>query len=372
MMLKSVFIIAIVAVAMIGIMVPNVFAVEENVTIEGNLNPFNRSEEVYVVKVNPSNEHRDITFSIYGSDGVIFSKTSFIKSSGSYENFFVKFFPPLFEDNMKYTIEVIGDGLVGRQIITIGQEFASYQSEPLPNDKFQSEESAAAEQAAAEQAAAEQAAAEQAAAEQAAAEQAAAEQAAARAAEARAAEARAAEARAAEARAAEARAAEARAAEDAVNSILLVIFVTLTIFLLVLFIKRKTNNNKTNNNKKSNNSSSSSQNKNNRGQIFCNNCGSRMLGSSYFCNNCGNSSSDKKTHNDNPHNPYENNLQYCYDILEVNPNATPQEIKTARNRLALQWHPDKHRSLDRKVMAEKETKKINAAYAELRKAGKVS
>ncbi len=336
MMLKSVFIIAIVAVAMIGIMVPNVFAVEENVTIEGNLNPFNRSEELYVVKVNPSNEHRDITFSIYGSDGVIFSKTSFIKSSGSYENFFVKFFPPLFEDNMRYTIEVIGDGLVGRQIITVGQEFTSYQSEPLPNDKFQSEESAAVD-AAAEQAAAEQA-----------------------------------EARAAEARAAEARAAEARAAEDAVNSILLVIFVTLTIFLLVLFIKRKTNNNKTNNNKKSNNSSSSSQNKNNRGQIFCNNCGSRMLGSSYFCNNCGNSSSDKKTHNDNPHNPYENNLQYCYDILEVNPNATPQEIKTARNRLALQWHPDKHRSLDRKVMAEKETKKINAAYDELRKAGKVS
>jgi hypothetical protein len=78
------------------------FAVNDNVTIEGNLNPINRSEELYVVKVSPSNEHRDIVFSIYDSGEIIFSKTSYIKSGGSYENFFVTFFPPLFDDGKKY------------------------------------------------------------------------------------------------------------------------------------------------------------------------------------------------------------------------------------------------------------------------------
>ena len=60
------------------------FAVNDNVTIEGNLNPTNRSEEWYVVKVSPSNEHRDIVFSIYDSGEIIFSKTSYIKAGGSY------------------------------------------------------------------------------------------------------------------------------------------------------------------------------------------------------------------------------------------------------------------------------------------------
>ena len=86
------------------------YAVEDNVIIEGNLDPTNRSEEVYVVRITPSNEHRDITFSIYGSGEIIVSKTSYIKAGGSYENFFVKFFPPLFEDGKKYTIEVTGPG----------------------------------------------------------------------------------------------------------------------------------------------------------------------------------------------------------------------------------------------------------------------
>ncbi|MBT4325376.1 MAG: hypothetical protein HOD60_00500, partial [Candidatus Nitrosopelagicus sp.] len=92
------------------------FAVQDNVVIEGNLNPTNRSEELYVVKVTPSNEHRDIVFSIYGSGEIIFSKTSYIRAGGYYENFFVKFFPPLFEDNKKYTIEVKGPGLIGREV----------------------------------------------------------------------------------------------------------------------------------------------------------------------------------------------------------------------------------------------------------------
>jgi len=203
---------------MIGVMIPSVFAVQDNATIEGNLNPFNRSEEVYVVNVDPSSEMRKITFSIYDSEGVIFSEISHLNSGGTFQNFYVKFFPPLFQDNTKYTIEVLGPNIVGRQTITIEKQFTSYQSESLPKvirEESESEakaaEKKAAEKKAAEKKAAEKKAAEKKAAEKKAAEKKAAEQ---RAAEARAAEQRAAEARAAEARAAEQRAAEKKAAEQ--------------------------------------------------------------------------------------------------------------------------------------------------------------
>jgi flagellar biosynthesis GTPase FlhF len=217
MLLKLVLIIAIMSVVMIVVMIPGVFAVQDNVTIEGNLDPMNRSEEVYVVRVSPSNEHRDIVFSIYNSGEVIFSKTSYIKSGSSYENFFVTFFPPLFQDDTIYTIDVKGPGLLGRQLITVHQEFTSYQSKQLPTVEpdlaieAKTSEQRAAEQKAAEQKAAEQKAAEQKAAEQKAAEKKAAEK---KAAEQKAAEKKAAEQRAIEQRAAEQRAAEKKAAEQ--------------------------------------------------------------------------------------------------------------------------------------------------------------
>ena len=72
----------------------NSFAVQDNVAIEGNLNPANRSEELYVVTIPVSNEGKDIVFTIYDSGEIIFSKTSYIKAGTSSENFFVKFFPP--------------------------------------------------------------------------------------------------------------------------------------------------------------------------------------------------------------------------------------------------------------------------------------
>jgi hypothetical protein len=178
MILIPVFIIVIVLVIMVGIMTPSIFAVEDNVTIEGNLNPSNRSEELYVVKVSPSNEHRDFAFSIYDSGEIIFSKTSYIKSGGNRENFSVKFFPPLFQNDKTYTIEVKGSGLVGRQLITIANDPTSYE---IKESTIVESETRAAET---------------------------------RAAETRAAETRAAETRAAETRAAETRAAETRAAEN--------------------------------------------------------------------------------------------------------------------------------------------------------------
>jgi uncharacterized low-complexity protein len=232
--LKPVFIIAIVAVAMIGIMVPSAFAVQDNATIEGNLNPFNRSEEVYVVYVDPSSEMREITFSIYGSEGVIFSSTSHLNSGGTFQNFYVKFFPPLFQDNTKYTIEVVGPGIVGRQTITIEKQFTSYQSESLPIVRSEESEAEAAEAKAAEAKAAEAKAAEAKAAEAKAAE------AEAKAAEAKAAEAKAAEQRAAEQRAEAAiRAAEAKAAQDLTNLLIIGGIAIIIISLLIILIKRK-------------------------------------------------------------------------------------------------------------------------------------
>ena len=233
---------------MIGVMIPSVFAVQDNATIEGNLNPFNRSEEVYVVNVDPSSEMRKITFSIYDSEGVIFSEISHLNSGGTFQNFYVKFFPPLFQDNTKYTIEVLGPNIVGRQTITIEKQFTSYQSESLPKvirEESESEakaaEKKAAEKKAAEKKAAEKKAAEKKAAEKKAAEKKAAEQ---RAAEARAAEQRAAEKKAAEQRAAEARAeaairaAEAKAAQDLTNFLIIIIAIA-SISLVVMLAKRK-------------------------------------------------------------------------------------------------------------------------------------
>ena len=106
------------------------FAVEDNVTIEGNLTPFNRSEELYVIKFAPATQTTEITFSIYDSIGVVSSYTSFIETEQTFTNFYIKFFPPLFEDNKKYTIEVNGQGLIGRETITILEELTSYSIKP--------------------------------------------------------------------------------------------------------------------------------------------------------------------------------------------------------------------------------------------------
>lgn len=49
-----------------------------------------------------------------------------------------------------------------------------------------------------------------------------------------------------------------------------------------------------------------------------------------------------------------------YEILGVSKNATPEELKRAYRKMALQWHPDKHQG-DKKV-AEEKFKEINEAY----------
>ncbi len=48
-----------------------------------------------------------------------------------------------------------------------------------------------------------------------------------------------------------------------------------------------------------------------------------------------------------------------YDILEVSRNATPEEIKKAYRKKALQYHPDKNPG---DAQAEKSFKEVSEAY----------
>ena len=68
----------------------------------------------------------------------------------------------------------------------------------------------------------------------------------------------------------------------------------------------------------------------------------------------------------------ETSLKKYYEVLEISENATADEIKNEYRRLSIQWHPDRHRSRERKKIAEKMMKEINEAYEMLEKAGKVS
>ena len=52
--------------------------------------------------------------------------------------------------------------------------------------------------------------------------------------------------------------------------------------------------------------------------------------------------------------------QDYYDVLGLKKGATAAEIKSAYRKLALKWHPDKHK--DNKAEADKKFKAINEAY----------
>jgi hypothetical protein len=56
-----------------------------------------------------------------------------------------------------------------------------------------------------------------------------------------------------------------------------------------------------------------------------------------------------------------------YEILEVSPNAGPDEIKTAYRKLANQYHPDKvaHLGKEFQELAEQRFKEIQQAYQKL-------
>ncbi len=63
------------------------------------------------------------------------------------------------------------------------------------------------------------------------------------------------------------------------------------------------------------------------------------------------------------------NINNAYDILELTPAATDEEVKKAYRRLAIQYHPDKvaHLGEDIKKAATKKFQNLNAAYDEIKK-----
>ena len=63
------------------------------------------------------------------------------------------------------------------------------------------------------------------------------------------------------------------------------------------------------------------------------------------------------------------NINSAYDILEITPDATNEEVKKAYRRLAVQYHPDKvaHLGDDIKKAATEKFQKLNAAYEEVKK-----
>ncbi|MGM0588193.1 MAG: J domain-containing protein [Bacteroidota bacterium] len=61
-------------------------------------------------------------------------------------------------------------------------------------------------------------------------------------------------------------------------------------------------------------------------------------------------------------------LEQSYRTLGLQPGASLEEIKRARRRLALKWHPDRHASNDKKLAeAEERIKEINAAFSYLKR-----
>ncbi len=101
------------------------FAVSENITIEGNLKPAMYDTELYKIITTPTEKFRDIELSIYGPTGKITSQKATINSGGTWTQFFIKFFPPLYKVDTSYTLEVTGSNLVGRKTIKIQDEIGS-------------------------------------------------------------------------------------------------------------------------------------------------------------------------------------------------------------------------------------------------------
>ncbi|HCF27693.1 MAG TPA: hypothetical protein DEV81_10965 [Cyanobacteria bacterium UBA11049] len=59
-----------------------------------------------------------------------------------------------------------------------------------------------------------------------------------------------------------------------------------------------------------------------------------------------------------------NNINQCYEIFGLKPDASPEEVKLAYRDLAMVWHPDRFPASNPRLKekAQEELKRINAAY----------
>ncbi|MBN1931698.1 MAG: J domain-containing protein [Desulfobacterales bacterium] len=60
-------------------------------------------------------------------------------------------------------------------------------------------------------------------------------------------------------------------------------------------------------------------------------------------------------------------IQRCFDLLEINPNASPEEAKQAYKDIVNVWHPDRFSNNPRlKEKAEEKLKEVNVAYEKVK------
>ena len=81
-------------------------------------------------------------------------------------------------------------------------------------------------------------------------------------------------------------------------------------------------------------------------------------------NNKKSGTSNSESNFDYRLNDLKSNIAKCYELLDLNPKATPSEIKMAFKKKMSSYHPDKVSGLGEKLLkvAEEETKLINIAY----------
>jgi curved DNA-binding protein CbpA len=64
------------------------------------------------------------------------------------------------------------------------------------------------------------------------------------------------------------------------------------------------------------------------------------------------------------------NLRKCYELLEIEPGASPEEVRRAYREMMAVWHPDRFAGNPRlRQRAEEKVKAINAAYEQIRSGG---
>ena len=101
------------------------FAVDDNLLIEGNEFPELYDTEKYNVSVIATENSRFFELSIYGKIGKIASQEVVIPAGRTYANFFIEFNPPLYKIDTKYTMEIKGDGFIGRKILDMQDQSGS-------------------------------------------------------------------------------------------------------------------------------------------------------------------------------------------------------------------------------------------------------